>query len=355
MLKKKIKKLLSRGAENKTSDIPVKNETTPVHVENKIPVTSGHDLFFIHIPKTAGTSFRVALEEHNEVIKDYGVKSAETSEILKESIYIKHDPYHLKYSLKNSPSQWLCGHVPLQKYIDFVPVVNTVAFVRAPLKQVISHYNHFVSYYDFKGDLASFINKPGILNIQHQLLAFLPLGLIGCVGITESFNDSLMLINDHLQTDVTARKANVNETKKLSATEIDATLKEMILKKNHLDVKLYDEACFIHRQRLEQKQAGKPWVYAYANINVNNVLHGCAYFADNENAVELSIHKNGQEIKQIKAEGFYGAHAKANFPRERYIAYHFPLAKDVTATDVFDVYVKETGQKINYRPLKKLI
>jgi hypothetical protein len=310
------------------------------------------NFFFVHIPKTAGTSFRKALADKYNVICDYGISSINTSAVVKENIYLQQDPYALSEILKESQSNWLCGHVPLQKYVNFVPALKTVSFVRSPLSRVLSHYNHSVSQHNFKGGLADFIKKPGVLNVQHRLLSFLHVGLVGCIGITEKYEDSLLMINQQMNTDLELKKENVNATKYLKEQDVDEQLKELILRKNHLDVKLYEEACFIHKQRLQQLKAKMPIVSAYADVNANNVVHGCAYYTDSADMVVLSVYINDKEVKQIEAKEFYRLHSYANFPRERYVGFRFPLSKDITANDSIDLFVQKTGQKINYQTLK---
>jgi len=308
-----------------------------------------HNCLFVHIPKTAGTSFTRSIEDTQFVSKDYGPNSPQTSEIIKQYAYIKNDIYSLKKELSN---KWLFGHFSLAKYINLVPIQASVSFVRSPIEQVISHYNHFVSYHAFKDDLATFLKRRGVNNIQHRLLAYLPLGLIGNVGIAEKFNESVKLINQNFKMDLATTKTNVNSTKTLTSGNIDENLRANILKLNWLDVKLYLESCFIHEQRVMFHNLNLPWVYAFANINSHKLLHGCAYYADNDDAVELAVHKNGQELKIVTANLFFEAYPKANFPRERYIGFHLKLPQDINSADTFDVYVRTTGQKVNYQALK---
>jgi len=349
-MKKAIKTLFSRVIEQKTALIETEQR---LDIEENTPEKSKRNFFFIHIPKTAGTSFRKSLEDQYTVIADYGSESGETAIEIKEHAYISHNPYLLKSILSNTNFDWLCGHVTLQKYIDIVPVTNTVAFVREPLTQFISHYNHFVHKHGFKGDIMTFLStNKGAINCQHRYLDFLPLGLIGCVGLTEKYDESLLLINDHSGSILQSKSENINHVKALEKDTLDESIKQLILEKNYLDIKLYEEATFIFQQRFRLFNAKVPWVFGYANITINKALYGCAYFAKSLEAVVLSIHKNGEEINQIKAQGFYSRHCKANFPRERYIGFHYPLSKTVNSDDVFDVYVKDTGQKINYQGLR---
>jgi hypothetical protein len=333
MIKKKIKTLF--GNQAKPSPRALKKD----------------NFLFVHIPKTAGTSFRDALEYDYNVVSDYGIDSLKTTSELKEKIYVEHNMYSLKKMLERNQTCWLCGHVPLQRYIDFVPVLNIVSFVRSPLKQLLSHYNHFVSYNDFKGDLNDFLKMSGVLNVQHRALSFLPLGLLGCVGITEEYDDSLRIINHNMKTAILPAELNVNRSKTLDELDLNEELKSLVLSKIDLDVQLYNEAYFVHKQSLEQLEQKKQQVRAYAYVNVSNVLHGCAYFVEKQDAVTLIVYVNNKEIKQITANEYFSLYTKANFPRDRYIGFRLLLSDDITMNDEIDLYVKDTGQKINYKPL----
>jgi hypothetical protein len=319
--------------------------------KNKVERKEKH--LFIHIPKTAGTSFRSALEEKHKVITDYGVNEARTSLEIKECGYLSNDPYLLNEAIDNADFDWLCGHTPIGKYSDSVSVVNIVTFVREPVAQFISHYNHFVRLRDFDGDITKFMAVyQGKQNFQHKYLSYIPLGLIGCVGITEQYDESLLLINNHLGIDLERKDENINSDKALEIDGLDDDIKQLVLKSNRLDIKLYEEALFLHQTRLKLLNAGMPWVYGTVQINPKNVLSGCAYFAHSADVVELSIHKNGEPIAKINAQNYYHVLCKVNFPRARYIGFNFPLPKTATNNDSFDVYVSETGQKINYQSLK---
>lgn len=310
--------------------------------------------FFVHIPKTAGTSFRNTLKARYGVINDYGLTSGQTNKAVKDNIYIKNDPYGLLSHLRNKPSAWICGHVSLEKYINFVPVTHSVAFVRAPLGQFVSHCNHSISKHEFEGDLEGFLSKRGTSNLQSRLLSYLPLGLIGHVAITEHYDDSLKIISSHLGLQLQTENANVNNAKTFNEVDIEPALVSKILAKNKHDVNLYNEACFIHHQRLTFLNSDKPWVNAYATVDKHNVITGCAYHADGDVPVVLSLFRNDVEIKQFTAQGFFRGYPKANFPRDRYIAFHFSLTEltePLKDDDSFDIYVQSTGQKINYKPL----
>lgn len=307
---------------------------------------------FIHIPKTGGSSFRAAFENNTTVYKDYGNKSKNTTPEVQDNVHAKQDFYTLKKLYQQHDYAWLTGHVHLSKYINFVPVFNTVAFVREPLEQVLSHYNHYVKHHGFTGDLSDFLDKPFAKNLQSKCLAFMPLGLVGCVGITEHYDDSLALINQQYGLTLASKKINVNNTKSFTENLLSPTLKKKFKKHNQRDIALYEEASYFHQSRVKLSQEDKVWTYGSASINQHKVIHGCAYQQASDEAVSLVVKINDVEFKVVVADEFYGPLVKVNFPRDRYVGFFVPLPKDITAEDNVDIYVKTTGQKLNFKPLR---
>jgi hypothetical protein len=332
MIKAKVKKLLSRK------------------IAEKIQTCGNY--FFIHIPKTAGTSFRSALEEEFEIIKDYGNHSNNTSAVIQCNSYDNNDLFLLKQHLWDKNNFCITGHTHLVKYVDFVPIENTITFVREPIEQLLSHYNHYVSYHGFEEGLDEFLDKPFAKNFQSKFIQAIPLGLIGYVGLTEQYDECLALINKQYSLSIKPRKVNVSENKQYTPTTLESVLTEKFLKNNKQDVAMYEEAKFLHAQRLGLNDRNKTWVYSTASINTDNVLHGCAYYSSKGESVSVVVKINGEKFKTIVAKHFYGAYVRANFPRKRYVALHLVLPKSLTTTDDIDLYVEGTGQKLNFEPLR---
>ncbi|QIR15128.1 sulfotransferase family 2 domain-containing protein [Shewanella aestuarii] len=306
---------------------------------------------FIHIPKTAGTSFRSAISMHG-VYSDYGINSKSTNFEIKRLIYEHNDFYQYKCNFLNSRQQWLCGHVPLVKYIDFVSVRNIFTFLRNPVSHLLSHYNHFVNHKGYEGDLDSFILSRNDVNIQTIYLNYLPLPLIGCVGITEYYADSIDLINKCNNLKLSVDRENVNVSKKLTESNISS---EDIVKYTQLlnrDIEYYQQALSLFLQRKEYFKNGKEWVYAYAVVN-NHSITGCAYFNRSDEYVVLDLIRNGKSIAKLNANSYFSSFPKAVFPRSRYIGFTYPL-ENSSSEDIFDIIVVSTGQKINLEPLKLL-
>lgn len=309
-------------------------------------------LFFVHIPKTAGSSFRASFEKSSVTLKDYGNNSNSTSKDVQANVHDNKDFYALKTKLNQHKHAWLVGHVHLAKYIDFVPVTNTISFVREPLEQVLSHYNHYVKHHDFTGDLSAFLDKPFAKNLQSKFVDFMPLGLVGCLGLTEHYDESLSLINTQYALALPPKKINVNKTKQFTEDLLDSVLKDKFKKHNQQDIAMYEEAKYLHSQRVILSKESKSWTYGCAAINQHNRLQGCAYQYQSDEAISLHIRINDEFFIEVIAKDFYGAFVRANFPRDRYIGFNIALPKNISSEDIVDIYVEETGQKLNFKPLK---
>lgn len=309
-------------------------------------------LFFIHIPKTAGTSFRLSLEPNFEMVMDYGNNSNNTSPAVQQYSYVENDLCLLDNELNQKPSVCITGHTHLAKYLNFVAVENTITFLREPLEQVLSHYNHYVTHHGFSGDLNDFLDKPFAQNFQSQFVQALPLGLLGFVGLTEAYNQSIAMINKQYSLDLTIKKVNVNKSKQFFNSDLEDALHDKFVRLNQRDIALYAEAEFIHQQRVKMHDENKPWTYSHATIGDNNALHGCAFQLAGDQAVKLVVKINGDVRQVISAKHFYGGYVRANFPRNRFVGFNFQLPKRLTRADEIDLYVEGTGQKLNAVPLR---
>ena len=303
---------------------------------------------FVHIPKTAGTSLRHSLLETDNVCLDYGEKSSETSEIIKSFFYggSVQDHYKAYLAFQQSDFDWLCGHVPVAKYLNWFMAQDVVVFLRDPIQQMISHFNHFSRYHGYKGDFTSFYRKKSFQNIQSKYLAGAPIALIGIVAITEEYDVSLELINNHFSSFYGVKRSNVNNAK---AVVQESLLDEMKVELSTLlesDISLYNKAKRLFNERVELDKLAKRWCYGIAHLNANLVLSGCAYYDGSDDAIELELRINDQYVQDISAIDFYGAHPRLNLPRKRMIGFRVPLSKHMTLQDQVTLVVKDSGQAI---------
>lgn len=199
----------------------------------------------IHIPKTAGTSFRWALEKQfgkSSVVWDYGPSSEHTSEIVRKHIYEEvpnSGQEELIKEMSKQGSKILIGHVPLQKYAKYFKPENIIAFVRDPLIRNCSEYLHRVNNASFNGSFSDFLKKPGFQNLQSRFLHGSSASTF--IGITEQYRESLRCLNRVFDWSLKARKKNVARfsggqkfAKNLSKQELD-----LFFELNKMDIALY--------------------------------------------------------------------------------------------------------------------
>jgi len=202
----------------------------------------------VHVPKTAGTSLRWALEKHlgkAKVIRDYGPHEGMTSEVVREHLYSGDEskgPGSLVNAIFRDEIQILIGHFPLQRYAEFFRTQNVITLVRDPLIRMCSEYLHRVKNKTFTGTFPEFLQRPAYQNPQSRFLKGVSEATF--IGITEQYSESLQYINSVAHWDLSIRKKNVGRrgggrkyAENLSVQELD-----LFYKMNSDDVKLYKSA-----------------------------------------------------------------------------------------------------------------
>ena len=155
-------------------------------------------LLFIHVPKTAGSSFRVALMKccgEERVALDYGRDSPVTSNVVQRTIY-GDDRYRPKRrlvrALRNRQFEALAGHFPYAKYGKFFAPEKVVCFIREPLRRAASEYLHDQRNKGYEGSFEEFIELRRNQNTQSAYLSGLPEHAF--VGITEHYRESIDML-----------------------------------------------------------------------------------------------------------------------------------------------------------------
>ncbi len=318
------------------------NELEPIALPDI--TVNAKPILFVHIPKTAGTSFRTALEQVQKIEKDYGAKSKDTTPLIETHIYQAKDNFALS-THHVSDAFSLSGHFALQKYSDLYDVRHIVTFVREPVAQVVSHFNHAVNLHGFTGSFADFYQRAPLINIQSKNLSALPLSLIGHVGVTERYDESLSLINHDLELGLKALQQNKRIEAHRDTTSLEEDEIQQLTALNSNDLDLYQQALELHEQRITLFNNEQRWAHIHAQINPNNVIHGCAYFTDSDEMVDLVIKVNGEIVGDLKASEFYGGFPKFRLPRARYIGFRLPIAKFLSqGIECVEVVVKSSGQ-----------
>lgn len=221
----------------------------PGYAEHKLNSPDiGSDIWLvIHIPKTAGTSFRWALEKRfgkHQVVRDYGPEANATSPLVLDHLYNSDRTVDgrsaLIETMKNGSGKIIIGHFPLEKYAMFFEPERIIAFVRDPLVRTCSEYLHRVRHGMFEGSLSEFFQIPAFQNQQARLLR--GLSKQSFIGLTERYNDALKRINAANSWNLPKLKKNIGRkgggrklAESLATPELD-----YFYKVNQQDMDLYE-------------------------------------------------------------------------------------------------------------------
>lgn len=163
--------------------------------------------FFMHIPKTGGTTFRKMLTNYFQ--EDCYYPSQEDL-IHNNGKYFSQKEL-LEYHSSILEKSLIIGHYNM----DIVPYlksdVKIIAFFRNPIDRVLSHVNHLINHdIIFKGKDPNYVIKnriSSISNIQSRAMGFKPksknfkvvlnsLKKLDFIGIMEYYDESLESINN---------------------------------------------------------------------------------------------------------------------------------------------------------------
>jgi len=205
-------------------------------------------LLVVHIPKTAGTSLRLALQQSfglSRIARDYGPQSDFTTHAVRRHMYenpAKHSARDLVRELEGSGYAALVGHFPYSKYGKFFKGDRVIAFVREPLERACSEYVHRMNEKTIEGSIEDFIETPKFQNLQSRALMGAADQVF--VGITENYRSSLGIINQRLDLSIKHRRDNpgFGGGGKRLRKRLDPAIVQHFYELNEEDVRLYETA-----------------------------------------------------------------------------------------------------------------
>lgn len=226
--------------------------------------------FFLHIPKTAGTTLNTILDENFNPESILNVYTDTEKEVLRETTYEQLAQFKL-----------IRGHVFIANFDDILdsPVpMRVFTFLRDPVARVISEY-HFLKAWP-KSHLYRFLNENNVslseyvssthprLAVRGRNIMVNSLSGVGiesmderlemawhnlkdrftCFGILEQFDASIMLMKPYLDlNNIFYERQNVRTKlvhRPVSTEEID-----LIQEHNQADIALYERACTEFQRR----------------------------------------------------------------------------------------------------------
>ncbi|WP_417612803.1 sulfotransferase family 2 domain-containing protein [Owenweeksia hongkongensis] len=208
------------------------------------------ELVSLHIPKTAGTSFRTILEE------SFGRRSVVRFDIYKSGeVYLKDKP--IKGTSLGRKTRVIHGHFSYQDFVDRVDYdhsIPMVTWLRHPLQRTLSNYyflNKIIAdrlkerpeenlMKRMGRSLMEFVAQEENQNIMNRFLEGADLKQFKFVGIQDDFEEELIRFEKTMGwKGVVNRVHNATNANRESLT---AEERAFILEANKKDMELYQEA-----------------------------------------------------------------------------------------------------------------
>lgn len=154
--------------------------------------------FVVHIPKTAGTSFRSMLQKNESVrmLYDYGKESPESTPAL-----VGVTPKELAPESEIFDAgkfNFICGHVHYSKYAHCVPPGSVASIVRNPIERVVSEYQHVRRHEGYAHGFAAFSSESFQQNKQWRMLRGLDQKHGALIGLTSHYKYFVEMFSDRL-------------------------------------------------------------------------------------------------------------------------------------------------------------
>jgi len=302
---------------------------------------------FVHIPKTAGTSFRLAVADAigaDKIEYDYGESALETTELVRRHVYGEQDFWAFYKACERNGVRMVAGHMNCDRYVAGFGAASIVTFVREPIQRIASEYQHFVRHKNFSGSFRDFYKQPKMQNLLTRAFNKVPVWSAGFIGVTERYNESLQLLNSLTGLGLLEKRENVGKRKLYQQHEIgDAELHELH-HLNALDLRNYKRCLDIFEQRLLLSERGLAFTHGRLGQITPQKISGSAWWFGErrDEPVMIEILVNGRVEGRVSATSFRPKLRSISVPRGGYVG--FQLVIPLRDGDTVSCRVQETGQ-----------
>lgn len=216
-------------------------------------------LISVHMPKTAGSSFKVSLKTHfgDSLMSDYQDMPINTP-VLKRNVRTVWQNISGPISYSDN-IKCIHGHFMPAKYLWMMsrkkPVFIT--WLREPAQRMVSHYHYWKKpcpenninslgalhkrMLEEQWDLERFVLCPELQNIYHKFFWLFPVSIFSFIGLTEHYDEDFKFFSQKfLGSDLDTVAHNVNEERKGKEYDIPPALLEQIRKHHKRDYQLYE-------------------------------------------------------------------------------------------------------------------
>lgn len=305
-------------------------------------------IIFLHIPKTAGTSFRWGADSFfgkEKVCLDYGQASAVTSEIVRDRDCGVKDGWEFTREFDRQGYQFLTGHFHSTKYINLFSVGRMITFLRDPIQRVASEYNHCVRNYDYRNSFESFYRSPRNINRQLRLVGQKIWPEFGFIGFADRYRDSLYLLNRKFNIDIPYLHENVARERAVEPCQLTAEQQRELRSLNVEELEFYSRARDQFEWRLRLARASGGYVSGAVTGFEAGKLKGWAIAEDGDEVVLVQARIGDEVIAETRANE-YRPHCKARgLGRGGFVVFSLEVAGGVDPS-VVDCVVAGTGQPL---------
>jgi hypothetical protein len=222
----------------------------------------------VHLPKTAGSSFRISLESHfaERILLDYSDLPIHQSPLIRNG-----NSFQIALDNTNQPfeaTDCIHGHFMPVKYrfIKAQEPIHYVTWLRHPVDRVISHYYFWKRRYwpeapalhrrlaEENWSLEKFCLSPEMKNLYHQFMWGFPVEKFGFIGITEHYTEDFSyFVQTYLHHELPELSENRNPVINNYSTVSDSFRRE-VEDFHRDDMNLYEFALNKRLHRFEEHQ-----------------------------------------------------------------------------------------------------
>lgn len=231
------------------------------------------EIISIHVPKTAGTTFRNVLEQvycHEAIIVDYPGEHRKR--------------FNSQWEARKAQIKVIHGHFDIQKYEKYFPNAKKIAWIRHPIHRLISHYFFWMKMpinqikhpshkllVEKQIGILEFSRLPDIKNLTVRFLNNRKINELYFIGIQEYFAEDILEIKERLgwpdfQIEYTNKNPASDYQKLVQEILEDSTIFGKLEEINSKDMDFYQEA-LKHREERKRFLKFKIKNDSYASLN----------------------------------------------------------------------------------------
>lgn len=212
-------------------------------LEQRTDQTNFYSILSIHIPKTAGHTFRYLLEQAYGKPQVLHVNQGWLSKHNKTIQGLHPERY-----------QVLHGHLPYQRYLApfHTPGTKVITFLRDPVERVLSNFRYYRRMKDKRlsmgkpikhyYDLDTFIELKERQNVMTRFLEGINLEDLFFVGFQEQFRSDTAQLAEKLNWHLPKEAFRTRKNPTAPTDEVSEGVQERIAALNSADLELYDRA-----------------------------------------------------------------------------------------------------------------